>query len=132
MVVGLVFSLALPFQLMAQTNPTLTLESYCSGSRISGAPIKSYSMGADNTLIIYLDGPFTTATPEIRVDTTSGTNCSAPGPASVTATQAAAGQSYPITFKITSTTPGVTYSMPINPTQVLHLLTPVRKYSVGI
>ena len=115
-VVFLALALALPFSAMSQTNPTLTLESYSSGSRISGAPIKSYSMGADNTLIIYLDGPFTAASPEIRVDTTSGSNCSVPGPASVTAIQQSASQQpYIITFKVTSATSGVAFTMPISP-----------------
>ena len=123
LVVGLVFCLALPFTLMAQTNPTnptLTLESYSSGSRISGAPIKGFSMGADNSLIIYLDGPFTTASPDISVDTTTGTytNLSGvPGPASVTAPCQYAGSSYIITFKVTSTVPGVTFTMPVSPEQ---------------
>jgi hypothetical protein len=122
-VVFFALSFSLAFSAMAQTapaNPTLTLENYGSGSRISGAPIKSFSMGPDNTLIIYLGGPFTTASPDISVDATAGsyTNLSGvPGLASVTAAQQYAGPSYIITFKVTSTVPGATFAMAVSPEQ---------------
>ena len=56
LVMFLAISLALPIYSMAQT--TLTLESYTTGDRISGGPIKSFSMGTDGRLVVYLDGPF--------------------------------------------------------------------------
>ena len=73
----LAISLALPIYSMAQT--TLTLESYTTGDRISGGPIKTFSMGPDNNLVVYLDGPFNFADLVVPIwIQTSGTCSSTP------------------------------------------------------
>src|SRR4030042_6409348 len=93
LVMFLAISLLLPVYSMAQTTPTLTLESYTTGDRISGAPIKSFYWGTDGNLVIYLEGPFTFASlvPNIAIDGTLGSysGCTVSIPASVTAIQGA-------------------------------------------
>ena len=116
----LAISLALPIYSMAQTAQTkLTLESYTTGDRIGGANVKTFSLGQDGNLVIYLDGPFTFASlvPDITVDNTQGsyTNSVPTKPATVTATQPTPGTSLLVTFKIFSLTSGTTFTMPVNP-----------------
>ena len=105
----LAVSLALPLYSMAQTPPKLTLESYTTGDRITGAPIKSFSMGTDGSLVVYLDGPFTFTllVPDISVDGTSGTysGCTVSPPTSVTVTPGAN-----LSFKLVSKTPNTIFS----------------------
>jgi hypothetical protein len=107
LVMFLAISLALPIYSMAQTAPTLTLESYTTGDRIKGAPIKSFALGADGNLVVYLDGPFNFASliPDIIVDGTTYSGCTVSPPASVSATQGAT-----LIFRINSTTPGASFS----------------------
>jgi uncharacterized protein YcfL len=99
---------------MAQTK--LTLED-STGNRISTPGIKSFAIGTDNNLVIYLDQPFnfTDLLPDISVDATSGSGCTVSAPASVTTTQPAAGTSRPISFKVTSATSGATLSLVVDP-----------------
>ena len=85
---------------------TLTLQS-SSGDTIGGATAKAFSLGPDNNLVVYLDGPFTSADllPDISVDGTSGSSCSVSPPASITALQGAT-----LSFKINSTTTSASFS----------------------
>jgi hypothetical protein len=114
LVMFLAISLALPIYSMAQTK--LTLED-STGNRISTPGIKSFGIGTDNNLVIYLDQPFnfTDLLPDISVDATSGSGCTVSAPATVTATQPAAGTSRPISFKVTSATSGATLSLVVDP-----------------
>jgi hypothetical protein len=107
LVTFLAISMALPIYSMAQTTPTLTLESYTTGDRISGGPIKTFSLAPDGSLVVYLDGPFNFASlvPEITVDDTIYSGCTVSPPASVSATQGAT-----LSFRINSTTTGAVFS----------------------
>ena len=84
LVMFLAVSLLLPGYSTAQT--TLTLED-STGNRISTPGIKSFAMGTDNNLVIFLDQPFnfTDLVPDILL--ASCTSCTITGPAGVTATQ---------------------------------------------
>ena len=117
LVMFLAIWLVLPVCLMAQSSMKLTLES-STGDRISTPGIKSFSMGTDNNLVIYLDQPFNfqILTPDIWVDNWPGTysGCTVSLPASVNATQPASGTDFPITFKIKSAS-GATFAMPVSP-----------------
>ena len=108
-VMFLAISLLLPVYSMAQTTPTLTLESYTTGDRIKGAPIKSFFWGTDGNLVVYLDGPFTFAAldPPIQISGTSVTP-----PATVNATQGAS-----ITFIVTSSA-NATLTMEVSPESI--------------
>jgi hypothetical protein len=106
----LALSLVLPLSAMAQT---VTLESATTGDRIGIGALKAFSFAPDGSLIVYLNGPFNAASllPDITVDDTSGVNCVATKPASVTATQGAN-----LSFKLTSATAGATFSaIVVNP-----------------
>ena len=121
---------------MTQTASTkLTLED-STGNRISTPGIKSFTIGTDNNLVIYLDQPFnfTDLLPDISVDDTQGTytNCQPTKPASVTATQPAAGTSLPITFKVTSATPGTSFTMPVGPESIASFNTTTNTFSWNI
>ncbi len=83
--------LTLPIYSAAQTAAPpalkLTLES-SSGDRIGGATVKAFSLGPDNNLVVYLDGPFTTAAllPDIKLEyppAPTVPNCTITPPASV-------------------------------------------------
>lgn len=104
LVMFLAISLALPIYSMAQMK--LTLQS-SSGDTIGGAPAKAFSLGPDNNLVVYLDGPFTSADllPTISVDGTTYSGCTVSPPASVSAIQGAT-----IIFRINSTTAGASFS----------------------
>jgi len=111
-VMFLAISLALPIYTMAQT--TLTLESYTTGDRISGGPIKSFSMGPDNNLVVYLDGPFKFAylLPPIWIQASSPCSSTVPvpyPPPSVTAISNSV-----INFLVCSS-PSATLSMVVDP-----------------
>lgn len=110
---------------MAQTAPKLTLED-STGNRISTPGIKTFAIGTDNNLVIYLDQAFnfTALSPDISVDGTAGTysKCTVSAPATVTATKPAAGTSLVITFKVTSAT-ATTFTMPVPPEPVTSLPT---------
>jgi len=103
LVMFLAISLALPIYSMAQTTK-LTLESP-SGDRIGCANVKTFSFvkafseGADNNLVVYLDGAFNCVAllPDILLS--SSTNCTITGPASVTASPSAT-----LSFTLVSTT----------------------------
>ena len=118
LVMFLAIWLVLPVYLMAQTGMKLTLES-STGDRISTPGIKSFSIGTDNNLVIYLDQPFNfqALNPDIWVDSMPGSysGCTVSPPASVNATQPASGTNLAITFKISSLTSGVTFTMPVSP-----------------
>jgi hypothetical protein len=140
LVMFLAISLALPIYSTAQTQttPTLTLESYTTGDRISGGPIKSFSMGPDNNLVVYLDGPFnfTDLYPDISLNDTAGSytpsSLVVTKPASVTATQPAAGTAYTITFKVTSATAGTTFTMPVSPESMASFDSTTKTFSWNI
>jgi hypothetical protein len=131
LVMFLAISLALPIYSTAQTK--LTLED-SSGNRISTPAIKSFSVGTDNNLVIYLDQPFnfTDFLPDISVDATSGSGCTVSAPASVTATQPAAGTHLPITFKVTSATAGTTFTMPVSPESIASFDSTTKTFSWNI
>ena len=114
LMVFLVLSLVLPFHSMAQSTLTLTLESYTTGDRISGAPIKSFSMGTDGNLVVYLDGPFTFADllPPIWVQTTGSCSSSVPTPYPTPYVTSTQGNN--ITFTVCSSA-GATLSMQVSP-----------------
>ena len=121
LVMFLAISLVLPVYSMAQTAPTkLTLED-STGNRISTPGIKSFAIGTDNNLVIYLDQPFnfTDLFPNISIDDTPGSytpsSLVVTKPASITATQPPAGTSLPLTFKVTSTTPSAMVSLVVDP-----------------
>jgi len=86
LVMFLAISLALPVYSMAQV--TLTLEDP-TGNRIVTPGIKSFAVGTDNNLVIYLDQPFNFKDLIPDISLASCTNCSIAGPAGVTATQGA-------------------------------------------
>ena len=87
-VAAMIFLFSISLLSVAQAQIKVTLESD-TGDRISGANIKSFSLGPDNNLVIYLTGPFTFTDlqPAIWVDDTQGSyaNCTVSRPASVTA-----------------------------------------------
>ena len=118
LVMFLAMSLALPIYSMAQTSLTLTLQS-STGDRISTPGIKSFAIDANSNMTIYLSQPFnfTDLVPDISVVGTAGTysNCTVSTPASVTATQPAAGTSLPISFQVASATSGATLSLVVDP-----------------
>ncbi|OGP88500.1 MAG: hypothetical protein A2156_03500 [Deltaproteobacteria bacterium RBG_16_48_10] len=111
LIFGMAFLLLLPIYAGAQTK--LILES-STGDRIGAPSIKSYAMGTDGTLVIYLSDPFNfqSLLPDISVEEWPGgdANCVITKPAYVTATQGAI-----FGFRVTSATPGTTFSMVVNP-----------------
>ena len=107
-VMFLAISLALPIYTMAQTTK-LTLESP-SGDRIGCANVKTFSLGADNNLVVYLDGAFNCVAllPDILLS--SSTNCTITGPASVTASPSAN-----LSFNVQSSDTSAAISLVVDP-----------------
>lgn len=108
---GMAFLLLLPIYSMAQTKLILESES---GDRIGTPRIKSFALGEDNTLVIYLAEAFSFVSliPDITVDNSpnSYSGCTVTKPASVTATQGAT-----IKFKLYSETLNTTFRMVVSP-----------------
>ncbi|OGP88499.1 MAG: hypothetical protein A2156_03495 [Deltaproteobacteria bacterium RBG_16_48_10] len=110
LILGVAVLILLPVFSQGQTK--LILES-SSGDRIGAPSIKSYAMSTDGTLVIYLSDPFNfqSLLPDISVDEwPGGGNCVVTKPASVTATQGAL-----FGFRVTSASPGTTFSMVVDP-----------------
>ena len=112
-VIGFVFSLALPFHLMAQTTPLKLVIETSNGDRIGGAQIQGFSLAPDNTLIINVGSSgfdFLALLPDISI-VPPCTNCNITGLASVSA---AVGNNT-ISFSLFSNTPNTSFSLKVNP-----------------
>jgi len=121
LVMFLAISLALPIYSMAQT--TLTLESYTTGDRISGGPIKSFSMGPDNNLVVYLDGPFNFADLVVPIWIQTSGTCSSTPPVPYPPPSVTAISNSDINFLVCSS-PSATPSMVVNPEVGVATFTP--------
>jgi hypothetical protein len=120
-VMFLAISLALPIYSMAQT--TLTLESYTTGDRISGGTIKSFSLGADNNLVVYLDGPFNFAELAVPIWIQTSGPCSSTVPSPYPPPSVAVIQGDTSNFVVCSSA-NAGFTMPVSPEPGVATFTP--------
>jgi uncharacterized repeat protein (TIGR02543 family) len=89
-------------------------------------------------LVIYLDQPFnfTDLVPDISLNDTAGSyspsSLVVTKPATVTATQPAAGTSLPITFKVTSATSETSFTLPVGPESIASFDSTTKTFSWDI